>query len=352
MKQIAFLRQRLANQQLCNSAYTSAADLVKWFGAVQAQDFAMAKWALGVRLLQTNETLIDNAYNKGEIIRTHVLRPTWHFVHPSDIRWMLQLTAPRVHQFMGTNYRKLGLDKAVFASAIKTLEKNMQGGRQLTKKEITAAFHKAKINTDDLRLSHLLIHAELEGVICSGPRAGKLFTYMLLDEQVPPTNKKNQDEALAELTLRYFQSHGPATARDFAWWSGLTTTEAKKGIGLYGSALISELIGNDTHYWFSDASASSAKSNKVFLLPNFDEYSVAYANRNVLIDPENKKLLAGPAASLLGNNLVVNGKIEGTWKRTLKGKKVSVEIHSFGTLSPALNSKVQRSIKEFTDFFS
>lgn len=348
MKPNDVLRHRLANQQITRHSFSSPAKLIEWFGAVQAQDFPMAKWALGLRLKSATDARVETAFNSGEILRTHVLRPTWHFVHPADVRWMLQLTASRIHQLLGSNNRKLELDKTTFTKAIKTLEKSLQGGRHMTRPAITEAFKKAKINTNDLRLTHLLLHAELEGVICSGPKAGKQFTYMLLEERVPPSAPKTREEALAELTKRYFQSHGPATVKDFAWWSGLTIADAKNGITLLGESLMGEAIKNETYYHFNSIADTKAKG--VFLLPNFDEYYVGYANRDIIIDAEHKNGLSGFATALLGNSLVIDGKVAGSWRRTIKKNDVTVEVKPFSELSQPMHIKIHHAIKAFTDF--
>lgn len=184
-------------------------------GAVQSQDFAAAKWAIGLRLPESKDTEIERVFNDGEILRTHVLRPTWHFVAPEDIRWMLALTAPRVNQCISYYYRKLELDAAVFKKSNEIIIKALEGGSQLTRAKLMLKLEQAGILTNDLRSNHLMIRAELDAVVCSGARKGKQFTYALLEERVPPAKTLSRDEALAELSARYFTSHGAATLQDF-----------------------------------------------------------------------------------------------------------------------------------------
>ena len=227
---------RLVNQKLSSSKIRRAVDVVRWFGAVQAQDFNAAKWALALRMRKATDAVIEEAFNKGEILRTHVMRPTWHFVAPEDIRWLLQLTAPRVNLKAGPNYRKFELDAAVFKRSNKIFVKALRDGKHLTRPALKSMQNADGIDvTDSVRLAHILLRAELDGVICSGPRIGKQFTYALLEERAPAARALNRDEALAEITQRYFRSHGPATLQDFVWWSGLTVEDAKRGIAQVGT---------------------------------------------------------------------------------------------------------------------
>jgi len=187
-------------------------------------------WTLAQRMRNTTNSLIEEAYNEGKILRTHLMRPTWHFVAPDDIRWLLQLTASRVNAACGSNYRKLELDEALFKRCNKALTRALQGGQHLTRTALRTVINQAGVVADDsIRLVHILLRAELDGLICSGPRLGNQFTYTLLDERVPETKTLNREEALAKLTRRYFTSHGPATLQDFIWWSGLTAADAKNG---------------------------------------------------------------------------------------------------------------------------
>ena len=221
--------QRLFNQQLVDTRFQQAEEIVAWMGAMQAQEYAMAKWAIGLRLGTTNDGAIEAAFNAGRILRTHVLRPTWHFVAPKDIRWMLRLTAPRVRQAMAYMDRQLEVERRLIARSQRAFTKALQGGQPRSRTDLQLALTRAKVAASGPRLAHLLMHAELDGLICSGPRRERQFTYMLLDERVPSTKPLQRDVALAELTRRYFESHGPATVQDFSWWSGLSMRDATRG---------------------------------------------------------------------------------------------------------------------------
>ena len=261
---------------------------------------------------------IEQAFTDGTILRTHILRPTWHFVLPADIRWMLALTAPRIIAASAYYYRTLGLDDTVFSHSNAVLAKALQGGKQLTRPELVSVLQQAGIVTDDLqRFTYIIMRAELDGIICSGGRRGKQFTYALLDERAPQARILDREEALAELAGRYFTSHGPATLQDFVWWSGLTVADARIGLELVTSQLMHEVIDGQT-YWRS-ASMPSAKdlSQTIYLLPNFDEYTVGYTDRSAIFDMSDAEKFDTPG-NVLNPTIVLDGLVVGTWKRTIK----------------------------------
>src|SRR6266581_6267053 len=325
--------QRLHNQFITQQTFEKAGDVLRWLGAVQAQDYAAAKWALGLRMQNSTDEIIEQAFTDGTILRTHVMRPTWHFVLPADIRWMLALTAPRVLATIAYYDRTLGLDDTVFTHTNTVLAKALQGGKQLTRDELASVLQQAGIATDNLqRTGHVLMHAELDGIICSGARRGKQFTYALLDERAPQARMLDRDEALAELTMRYFTSHGPATMQDFVWWSGLTVIDAKAGLEMVKPQLVHEVVDGQT-YWFSPSTPLVQDlSQAAYLLPNYDEYTVGYTDRSAIFDvlPTNK---LDPRGGLLANAMVLDGQVIGTWRRTFKKNTVVIEVNTFVPLS-------------------
>src|SRR6266566_6659485 len=277
--------RRLHNQHITRRMLETPQALVEWMGAVQAQDFAAAKWALGLRLPGVTDDDIEQAFTDGTILRTHVMRPTWHFVSPADIRWLLALTAPRVNAGNASWYRRLELDDALFIRSNAVLAKALQGGKQLTRAELVSVLQRAGIATDELqRFSYIIMRAELDGIVCSGARRGRQFTYALLDERAPQAMTLDRHEALAEVASRYFTSRGPATLQDFVWWSGLTVADARTGLEMVTSQLMHEVVDGQ-EYWFS-TSTSPAKdlSQSVYLLPNYDEYIVGYTDRSAIFD--------------------------------------------------------------------
>jgi hypothetical protein len=345
---IAFYR--LHNQRLLGNKLDAPADVVRWLGAVQAQDYAGAKWAVGQRMQDAADAALEQAMTDGAILRTHLLRPTWHFVTPADIHWMLALTAPRVRAAIAFMDRQLELDNIIFKRSNAALTKALKGGKQLTRAELGSALQESEVNTDDLRLGHLLMHAELDEIICSGARHGKQFTYALLDERVAQTKALEHDEALGELAKRYFTSHGPATLKDFVWWSGLSTADAKNGLEMIKSGLEKEALDDET-YWFVTSNPKAEDAVKVaHLLPNYDEYTVGYTDRSAIFDASHSHKLDSRASILAQHTILVSGQAVGTWKRTLKKNEVTVQLSPFITLTRAENKVVRDAADDYGKF--
>jgi hypothetical protein len=335
MNRLDIARARLQNQHISLPGLKKPADVVQWLGAVQSQDYYGAKWALGLRLRDASDEAIERAFAAGEILRTHVMRPTWHFVAPADIRWLLKLTAPRVNAKNAYYYRKLELDDQVFKRSNKALANALSGGRQLTREQLRTAIRRASLVVDDLlRFNYILIRAELDGLICSGARRGNQFTYALLDERVPTTGKPARDEALAELARRYFTSHGPATLADFVWWSGLTAKDARSSVEMVQGHLVKEVIDGKS-YWLSSSGMTVRRASRLaYLLPAFDEYLVSYKDRGAAVEGSNSKQ-AIRSNVLLGPVIVIGGRVVGTWKRTLEKKAAIITLNTFAPLSKA-----------------
>jgi hypothetical protein len=396
------LRLRVAHQQLASSRCREPAEVVAWLGAMQAQEFAMVKWAVALRAPGTTEAAIDAALNDGSILRTHVLRPTWHLVVAADIRWMLALTAPRVHAACAFGRKQFGLDAALLKKGDRTITRVLETeGREgvLARDELVAALRRAKLPVEGIPLSHLLIHAELGGLICSGPRQGKQATYALLETRVPVTaataaTRFSRSEALGELARRYFTSRGPATARDFAWWSGLTLTEARAGIAALGSGsesgFVREEWQGEMYVWaegaaeFAGASLADARdaakahggtqhgesvhgaqrgrrqamplrrSGRAvlpsFLMPDYDEYGIAYEDRGALFaDPGyTGKYREGYLA--YNRMVIVDGRIVGSWKRTEEKTAVDIEIVPLSALTAEAKKKIEQAAGRYAAF--
>jgi hypothetical protein len=325
--------QRLHNQHISQHTLEKPEEAVSWLCAVQSQDYAAAKWALGLRMQNTTDAIIEEAFNDGTILRTHVMRPTWHFVSPIDIRWLLTLTAPRVNAGNASWYRRLELDDTLFKHSNTVLSKALQGGKQLTRAELASVLQHANIFADNLlRFTYIVMRAELDGVICSGARRGKQFTYALLDERAPQARKLDRDEALAELAIRYFTSHGPATLQDFVWWSGLAVTDAKIGLELAKSHLLSDSL-DSKQYWFSCLPAQvNDQFRTIYLLPNFDEYTVGYTDRSAILNVSDAEKFAS-RGDVLNPVIVLDGRVIGTWKRTMKKDSVTLAPNLFTSLN-------------------
>jgi hypothetical protein len=304
---------RLRNQKLTRTALRTPEDVVAWLGAVQAQEYPGARWALGQRAKGLTDAAVEEAFDAGRILRTHVMRPTWHFVTPADIRWLLTLTAPRVHAVSAYYYRRLELDATVLRRSRAIFERALGDGTFLTRTELAAALAGGGIEAKGQRLAAVVMHAELERVICSGPKRGKQFTYALLDERAPRARTLDREESLAELAGRYFTSHGPATLRDFVWWSGLTVREAKVGVESAVPALVRVANGERTYYAAASRSAPPPAAPTAHLVPTYDEYLIAYKDRE-FAHATAATSAGGDPIDIYAQFLIVDGRFAGTWR--------------------------------------
>lgn len=319
---------RLINQQLAGTLLKTAKELVGWMGAMQAQDYNQAKWALGVRLPHLTEDQIESDFNQGEILRTHLMRPTWHFVSAEDIYWMLELTAPQIKSVLNSRHRELGLTERLVSKSHEVLVDALSGNKSMTREELLNELKKENIPTDLQSASHFMLRAEIDGIICSGVMKGKKQTYALLTERVPVRNTLSKEEALAKLAKSYFSSHGPATLPDFVWWSGLSVADARRGLEINKPGLNSATIGSET-YWFVDPDHPvKALPDSVHLLPAFDEFLISYKNRSAVITIEDHKKAISDNG-IFRPVVLVNGQISGLWKRTFKRETAFIETEYF-----------------------
>ncbi|WP_018628094.1 winged helix DNA-binding domain-containing protein [Niabella aurantiaca] len=335
------LQYRIRNQQLHRPVPHSPEALVSYMGIIQAQDYAMAKWAIGLRMQDPGEAQIEEAVDEGRIIRLHVLRPTWHFVTTEQVRWMMQLSAVSIQKAARFIDRQTGLTPALYAKARKVLEKELEV-EDLTKEEIMERLAQRRIKTDHLLATQLQIRAETEMLICSGKRKGRRFTYTLFDKRVGPAATISREEALARLATLYFKTRGPATLRDFAWWSGLTITDATKGWGAIEKELIPVTI-RDTVYWMFEQDTPAAPAiPHSFLLPPYDELAVSYSeSRGLLFDGDGTSVGNG----IFRPVMMEKHKLTGIWKRTEKKDAIGLGL-SFLPQHPGKPSRdLLRSVK-------
>ena len=351
MTTLDIAHRRLFSQRLLGAKLETPNDVVSWLGAVQAQDYAGAKWALAMRAPGTTDADVEQAFASGAILRTHLLRPTWHFITPADIRWVLSLTAPRVQATNAYMYRKLGLDAAAFRRSNDTLLRALQGGQHLTREELRDVLHAAGVPADgEFRMGYLMMRAELDGILCSGPRRGNQFTYALLDERVPPNAALDREEALASLAHRFFSSRGPATVQDFAKWSGMTATDARKGLEGVKERLDSETADGKT-YWFAPSTKRTAKQRAptAHLLSIYDEYVSGYKDRSAIVSARNGARLIA-MGNALTSIVVVNGQITGTWKRRVEKGTAVITIELFDRLTKAEHQALEAAVQAYGDF--
>lgn len=296
-----------------------------------------------MRLPHLQDVDIERELTDGKILRTHLLRPTWHFVAAEDIRWLLALTAPRVHAANAYMYRKLELDATVFKRCNQLMENILRGGQHLTRDAINTEFARNGIEASGHRLSYIMMQAELEGLICDGIRQGNQFTYTLLEERVPAVAAKNREDALVELTRRYFSSRGPATLHDFSTWSGLTLTDCKKGVESLKAELLREPIGKQDFYWFP--AAERPQPTAAHLLPIYDELIMGYKDRSAFFQRASTPKVRFDNMVLLGDQAI------GSWKRTVRAKSVEIEYDFFQTPDAAqvrLLEKAEQRLEQFS----
>jgi hypothetical protein len=341
---LTIVRRRLAAQRLTGEPCADVAAAVAWSGVVQAQEHAEALWSLALRVGGGTSDGVQAACDCGEVLRTHVLRPTWHFVAAADLRWMLRLTGARLQAKGAGRYRELGLDADTFARMHEVCAATLADGEPRTRKELGAAHVAAGVDTTGQRLAHMLGHAELEGLIASGPRRGKQHTYLLLAGRVPAAPARSREADVADLAERYFVSHGPATLRDFAWWSGLTIADGKAGVAAAGARLSVE-EDDEGRAWIAAADAPAAPvSSGALLLGVYDEMTVAYRDlRNVHAD--------GRATNdLLQRPIVIDGITVGTWKRVLGRREVVVEATLETRLSAGQHTALRAAAERYGAF--
>ena len=343
------IAMRMAAQFLTTKGPGSAAEMVRALGAVQAQDYTGAKWALGQRIPGATDAAIEREMTDGRILRTHVMRPTWHFVAPDDIRWMLALTAPNVNRAMASYDRKLGLTARVYARSNDAIAKALEGGKYLTRTELSAALRRIRLGVvTGQRLGHLMMRAELDAVICSGPRRGKQFTYALLDERAPATAPLGKDTALDELARRYFTTRGPATVRDFAWWSGLRAADARRAVDIARPALQRTTLG-DHDAWFVERALPRAQPI-AHLLPNYDEYFIGYKDRSAIGSRIRNIAAVTGGNALIAHVVFINGDLVGGWKRIDEAKRVTVTVKLVTKLSRPERALVDAACKRLSVF--
>lgn len=321
----ALIDVRLRNQRLSRSTFRDPADAVAWFGAVQSQDYPGAKWGVALRTPGLTSRAFDRAFDEGRILRTHVMRPTWHFVPRADIRWMLSLTAPRIFAAMGSYFRRLGLDSRIVARTQSIFVRALRGGKALTRAELADELRRDGIDVKGQHLGAVVFHAELDQVLCSGPLRGGRFTYMLLDERAPDAAALDGEAARAELARRFFRSHGPATLKDFVWWSGLKAQEAREGIESIRGSLVEEKADGTAYWMMPSRGAAPSSEGTVYLLPNYDECFIAYKDRGHIRGlPTTRDAPRG--LDVYAHLLIVDGRVGGTWRRRDKGGAVRVSV--------------------------
>ncbi|MDA4114420.1 MAG: winged helix DNA-binding domain-containing protein [Thaumarchaeota archaeon] len=359
MENPAIVYRRLANQHISDLGIgvKRPEDALASMGAIQAQDYPAALWAIGLRCENSTQAGIEAAIAKKTIVRTWLMRGTLHFVASSDIRWMLRLLAPRLTAFSASRERQLGMSDDIVKKSEMLFAKALQGGGQLTRDQMYQVLKKGGIATTDTRGYHLLYRAASDGLICFGAHDGKRPRFTLLDEWIVRRKEISDDRALGELASRYFTSHGPATIKDYVWWSGLKVSDAKTGIEKASPPLVQEEIGGKTYYAPRSGQGSRIGALSVHLLPAFDEYLVGYSDRSAMLsDEKTQEMLRSGRITFTHSNgiflptIVIDGEVVGTWKRRDERGKATVTIQPFLKLDNEQMEGVRRAAERYGDF--
>ncbi|MFW0736647.1 winged helix DNA-binding domain-containing protein [Flavobacterium sp. T12S277] len=340
---------RLISQKLHKTTESSPKEIVKHLGAMQAQDYAMAKWAIGSRC-NASEKEIEEAINSAQIIRTHILRPTWHFVAADDIYWMLDISGPQVKRIVTSYVKKFGYDVRKLDQMNASIEKILVGNNHLTREEIMQELDITKTSGHDHLSGPIMMYAELDGLVCNGKMKGKQQTYALLEERVPkPQTKLTEEEGLAKLALNYFESHGPATLLDFSWWSGFSPTSCKNIINAIELQLNSITVDNQIYWFKKELPPEDNFRESVHFLPAFDEILISYKTREASILPEHQSK-AFTNNGIFKPIIMENSKVIGIWKRTIKKEHTKIETQFFNETENHKKAVLFEGIKSFETY--
>ena len=334
MQRSDIAHRRLYNQHIAEATFATPADVVRWLGAVQAQDYLGGLWAIALRTHDATAAAVEQAITGRTIIRTWPMRGTLHFVAVPDIRWMLELLTPRIVARSARRLKQLDLDEATLARSKDMIGQALQGGKQLSRPALYQVLGAAHISPAGQRGIHILARLAQDGFICFGTREGKQQTFALLDEWAPAARTMERADALAELARRYFTSHGPATLHDFVWWSGLATADARAGLEGAKPQLTHEEIDGRTYWLSASPPPVGVASATAYLLPPYDEYTVAYRDRSAVLSPE-YAARADSGNGIFSPTMVVDGQVVGTWIRAAKKNTLVITLRPFGTLSGA-----------------
>jgi hypothetical protein len=347
--------RRLINQQIAATTCTTPAEIAAHLLAMQAQDYLGTLWAVGLRLPGSTERTVEAALDDRSLVRTWPLRGTLHMVAAADVAWLLDLLAPRQLAKQAGRRKQLGIDEETLARSREVCQEALQGGKQLERGAMFATLETHGISTAGQRGIHIFGHLAQAGLLCLGARSGKQFTFTLLDEWVPHARTLPRDEALLELARRYFTGHGPATVQDFAWWAGLTLTDARAALAAATPHLHQEEIDGQT-YWQAPPSAglpdtlAASLADAVHLLPGFDEYLLSYTDRRAVLDPQFAERTHPGANGMMLPVIVLGGRVVGVWKRTIKRKAVNLVFSPFEPLAAAQQDAVAVTAQRYGQF--
>ena len=342
--------QRLVSQRIEGGKFEKPEEVVRWLGAIQAQDYLQSLWAIGLRLKSATVADVEQAILERRIVRTWPMRGTLHFVPPEDAKWMLRLSASRMLAKDGRRLKQLGLDEGIMEHCKELFYEALEGNKMLSRPDMMRLVEEAGISTEKQRGYHILWYVAQSGLICLGPMQDKQQTFVLLDEWAPYSRNLSLEESLAELARRYFSSHAPATVYDFAWWAGLTVTEARAGLDAARPGLLSEAIDGKEYWMKSDALDNRAyDASSINLLPGFDEYLLGYKDRSAVLAEEHAPKVVPGRNGVFRPIIVVGGRVVGTWKRKLKKNAIDITLNPFTRLGDLQQGAIEVA-KSYSEF--
>lgn len=345
---IAF--SRLINQHIATDRFQTAEEVVKWMGAIQAQDYGQAVWAIGQRTKSATLADIEQAIRDRKIVRTWPMRGTIHFILAEEAKWMVKLSAARMLTTDSRRMERLGLDEQIMEQCKQLFYDALSGNRRLSRPDMMKLLEDAGISTKNQRGYHILWHSSLTGLLCQGPVENKQQTFVLLDEWVENSRELTKEESLAELAKRYFTSHGPATLHDFAWWGGLTVKDARLGLELSRSDLLAKEKDGVTYWMAHDVEELiTPLPSSTFLLPGYDEYLLGYKDRSAVLAAEHAQKIVPGSNGIFLPTIIVEGQVVGTWKRKQKKNVVEITLSPF-TPHDDLEERVMKEAKGYSDF--
>jgi Winged helix DNA-binding domain len=341
-------RRRLQGLRLRGAGPATPGDVAGDLTAMQAQEHAYAQWSVAQRTAGAPpRPAVDSAFAEGRILRTHVLRPTWHYVAPRDLRWLIGLSGPRVNAGNARRYAELGLDARTLARSDDVIAGAVAGAAQ-TRRELAAILEGHGIPAAGQRIAYMLMHAELAAVICSGPMRGKQHTYAAFDQRVPAGHALDGDEALAELAWRYFSTRGPATLTDFCWWSGIRAADARRGLEMVRPRLSCYDDGRRS-YWFWDR-GSPRPRRRVDLVQCFDELIISYSQSRDVLRTTSVSFPVPGHIDGFQHVLLLDGRLLGHWRARADRDGVRIETRTGRPLDGREEAALADAIERYRRF--
>lgn len=349
MDRSRLLRRRLATQRLSAAPLPTAADAVRLLTCVQSQERDHAFFSLALRSRATTCAAVRAEYDSGAFLRTHILRPTWHFVAPEDLRWVLAATSARVIRGMAGRHAQVGLgDPHHVDRSLHALGELLSGRRFATRAEVGLELERlGLVSATGQQLAHLLLVAELRGLICSGPMRGVHHTYALVDEVVTPTAELDREEALARLAHRFFGGHGPAAVKDLTRWASLTVADARTAIAAAGDVLEQVDVEGVPHWFDPSVPARTTGARAAYLLPVYDEVVLTYPATAFPLAAGHPN--SGPVDPFWAA-VVVDGTDVGLWKRVVGNGTVTVETRLAPSVTPDQRELVRAAAERLAAF--